>query len=111
MRGRVLGILAVSRSFGDHSLKQFVPSLPFYRNDQIIQEDKFIIIACDGVWDVLTDQEAVDFVKLKIDEALKETSESATPFASFENKVARQLIDEALEKGSTDNITVQIVLL
>jgi len=111
MRGRVLGILAVSRSFGDHSLKQFVPSLPFYRNDQIIQEDKFIIIACDGVWDVLTDQEAVDFVKIKIDEALKETSESATPFASFENKVARQLIDEALEKGSTDNITVQIVLL
>ena len=74
-------------------------------------EDQFIILASDGLWDVFESQEAVDFVKIKIDEAVKETSESATPFASFENKVARQLIDEALEKGSTDNITVQIVLL
>jgi protein phosphatase PTC1 len=111
MRGRVLGILAVSRSFGDHSLKQFVPALPFYRNDQLIQEDKFIIIACDGVWDVMTDQEAVDFVNGKIDEALKLDHGSDTPFATFEQRVARQLVDEALERQSTDNVTVQIVLL
>ena len=111
MRGRVLGILAVSRSFGDHSLKQFVPALPFYRNDQLIDADKFLIIACDGVWDVMTDQEAVDFVNQKIDEALELNAGSETPYAEFEKRVARQLVDEALERQSTDNVTVQIVLL
>ena len=109
--GRVFGILAVSRSFGDHSLKQFVPALPFYRNDQLIDADKFLIIACDGVWDVMTDQEAVDFVNQKIDEALELNAGSETPYAEFEKRVARQLVDEALERQSTDNVTVQIVLL
>ena len=112
MRGRVLGILAVSRSFGDHSLKQFVPALPFYRHDVMIEEDKFIIIACDGVWDVMTDQEAVDFVNDKIQSALADDQDSAsTPFATFKERVARQLVDEALSRHSTDNVTVQIVLL
>ena len=112
MRGRVLGILAVSRSFGDHSLKQFVPALPFYRNDQMVQEDKFLIIACDGVWDVMTDQEAVDFVNEKIQEALSDNQGTGeTPYAAFEERVAQQLVDEALLRHSTDNVTVQIVLL
>jgi protein phosphatase PTC1 len=115
MRGRVLGILAVSRSFGDHSLKQFVPALPFYRNDRMVQEDKFLIIACDGVWDVMTDQEAVDFVNEKIDQALncddEGKSSNESPFATFQETVARQLVDEALARNSTDNVTVQIVLL
>ena len=112
LRGRVLGILAVSRSFGDHALKQFVPSLPNYRQDKLVAEDRFIIIACDGVWDVMTDQEAVDFVDKRIDEALSASEVSpGNPYQKFESQVARALVNEALERQSTDNITVQIVLL
>lgn len=112
LRGRVLGILAVSRSFGDHALKQFVPALPNYRQDKLVAEDRFLIIACDGVWDVMTDQEAVDFVNKRIDEALAAgESTPETPYQMFESQVARALVNEALERQSTDNITVQIVLL
>ena len=59
----------------------------------------------------MTDQEAVDFVNQKIDEALELNAGSETPYAEFEKRVARQLVDEALERQSTDNVTVQIVLL
>jgi protein phosphatase PTC1 len=112
LRGRVLGILAVSRSFGDHALKQFVPALPFYRKYRLVPDDRFLIVACDGVWDVMTDQEAVDFVGKRIDEALSAgESTPSTPFRNFEVSVAQALVDEALERQSKDNITVQIVLL
>jgi serine/threonine protein phosphatase PrpC len=112
LRGRVLGILAVSRSFGDHALKQFVPALPFYRKDRLVSDDRFLIVACDGVWDVMTDQEAVDFVDKRIDEALAAgESMPDNPFRNFELSVAQALVDEALERQSKDNITVQIVLL
>ena len=47
----MLGILAVARSFGDHSLKQFVVPTPFIRSIELEEEDDFMILACDGVWD------------------------------------------------------------
>ena len=46
------------------------PRCPFYRKERLVPDDRFLIVACDGVWDVMTDQEAVDFVGKRIDEAL-----------------------------------------
>lgn len=53
-------------------------------------------LACDGLWDVIKDQEAVDFVLERIDER---------EFA------AKYLVEEALKRGSTDNITVSVAFL
>ncbi|XXG80241.1 hypothetical protein AAC387_Pa09g1158 [Persea americana] len=55
--------LAMSRAFGDFELKQYgLISIPEISYHQITQRDEFIIVATDGVWDVLSNEEAVDIV-------------------------------------------------
>ena len=50
------GVLAVSRAFGDKPLKRFVISTPHMQEEQLCHEDEFIILASDGLWDVLTNE-------------------------------------------------------
>eukprot|EP01125_Pyxidicula_operculata_P016643 TRINITY_DN5762_c0_g1_i1.p1 TRINITY_DN5762_c0_g1~~TRINITY_DN5762_c0_g1_i1.p1 ORF type:complete len:355 (-),score=70.39 TRINITY_DN5762_c0_g1_i1:109-1038(-) len=62
--GRVNGVLAVTRSLGDYENRPSVsaePEIfgPFDINDK---DNQFLILACDGLWDVIEDQEAVDIV-------------------------------------------------
>ena len=65
-----MGILAVSRSFGDHGMKDFVTASPHLCRVDINKHGHcpFFILACDGVWDVLTDQEGVDLILEKYQE-------------------------------------------
>lgn len=73
-RGRVLGILAVSRSFGDHGMKDFIIALPHLREINLQNGTyPFFILACDGLWDVITDQEAIEIV-------LESTESNGGPF-------------------------------
>ena len=61
---RVGGSLAVARAFGDYALKsEGVTAQPYVRKHFLRPYDKHIIIATDGVWDVLSDQVAVDHCK------------------------------------------------
>ena len=56
MENRVGGSLAVTRAFGDHALKSTgVTAKPFINKHILRPFDKFMVIASDGVWDVLTD--------------------------------------------------------
>lgn len=52
------GILAVARAMGDFALEPYITSVPdiFHTN---IGEDEYIVIACDGIWDVLKDEEVI----------------------------------------------------
>lgn len=51
---RVGGSLAVTRAFGDHSLKRDgVTAKPFINKHVLKPFDKFLVMASDGVWDVL----------------------------------------------------------
>ena len=97
LRNRVLGILAVTRSFGDHRMKDYVIGAP-YTSTTVVrsQEDSpFLILACDGVWDVLSDDEAVAMVA-----ELREKEEGRTDVDA-----AALLVQEAMRRGSSDNIT------
>lgn len=49
MAGRVNGVLAVTRSLGDSSMKDFVVGAPYTTETELCDEDEFLIIACDGV--------------------------------------------------------------
>jgi len=61
--GRVNGELAVPRSLGDIALHPFVTWEPDVMSYTLTPDDEFIIIACDGVWDVLNSQQAVNIVR------------------------------------------------
>jgi len=74
--GRVNGSLNLSRALGDLEYKQskdlppeaqMVTAFPEIRSEKLQPgADEFLILACDGIWDVLTNQEAVDFVRERL---------------------------------------------
>lgn len=49
MSGRVNGVLAVTRSLGDSSMKEFVVGAPYTTETALCDEDEFLVLACDGV--------------------------------------------------------------
>uniref|UniRef100_A0A7N0U940 protein-serine/threonine phosphatase n=1 Tax=Kalanchoe fedtschenkoi TaxID=63787 RepID=A0A7N0U940_KALFE len=55
--------LAMSRAFGDHCVKEFgLISVPEVTQRRITSRDHFVVLATDGVWDVMSNQEAVEIV-------------------------------------------------
>lgn len=92
--------LAVSRSIGDKKIKSKVGQViatPEYKHMQLNSDNHFLIIASDGLWDVVGNEEAVAMVKEGFDD--KKTA----------GDVAEILQDEAIASGSSDNITVCVV--
>jgi len=92
--GRVNGIIAVTRSLGDQTMKQFVSGDPYTRVVELQPTDTHLIIACDGIWDILSDQQACD-----------------TVLQTEPEKASRALMIQALKGGSTDNISVMVIEL
>lgn len=98
--------LSVSRAFGDISAEPYVTCTPDIYKYKLNKNDKFIIIACDGLWDVMSNQDAVNFI-------LDICFDATTGELINENfNVAKRLADYAInEKKSTDNVTVIIAFL
>merc|ERR1711939_229485 len=94
LNNRVNGVLAVTRALGDSYLKDLVTGHP-YTTETVIQpdQDEFLILACDGLWDVCSDQEAVDLVRNVHDP----------------QQASKALVDHALARFSTDNLSVMVV--
>ncbi|KAI8978684.1 phosphatase 2C-like domain-containing protein [Trametes punicea] len=78
--GRVNGNLALARALGDFDYKknaslgpeaQIITSDPEVIEHTISEEDEFVIIACDGIWDCLSSQQAVNVVRLLISQGRK----------------------------------------
>nr|XP_025671231.1 probable protein phosphatase 2C 52 isoform X2 [Arachis hypogaea]XP_025671232.1 probable protein phosphatase 2C 52 isoform X2 [Arachis hypogaea]XP_025671233.1 probable protein phosphatase 2C 52 isoform X2 [Arachis hypogaea] len=55
--------LAMARAFGDFCLKDYgVISIPEFSHRHLTDKDEFIVLASDGVWDVLSNEEVVEIV-------------------------------------------------
>ena len=94
--GRVDYQLALTRSFGDFIFKDSgVNAIPYISKTVLSDNDKLLIIASDGIWDVINDEELSR--SIRIDDSSKE--------------IAEMLVKTAMAKGSTDNISVIIVVL
>jgi len=90
---RVEGFLAMSRALGDTPLKPFVTAEPRIVEGVLGRKDDLAIIASDGLWDVLTSDEAVTLAYR----------------AGEPEEAARLLQATATGRGSADNITVIVL--
>lgn len=61
-RWRVEGILAVSRSLGDASLKPFITAFPEVCEYNIEDDDLLLVVATDGIWDVMNNLKVADIL-------------------------------------------------
>lgn len=97
--GRIQGVLAVSRAFGDLAFKNknLLTSYPEVKYWPVTEETEFIVAACDGVWDVISNFKVAEFVRSAL-------------INGFEpNEIAKQLVNHCLGMGSTDNISLIVI--
>jgi serine/threonine protein phosphatase PrpC len=153
LRNRVLGIMAVARSLGDHGMKEYVIAKPYCKSinfllplaseetnnkdtsgtdidtgtgtDLDIDTREFVILACDGIWDVMEDWEAVDLVKLFVggyanndhdanhhtNDTVVDERHARQQRNERRNQAAKALCKEAIVRGTTDNITALVAWL
>ncbi|KAF8636043.1 hypothetical protein AX15_000200 [Amanita polypyramis BW_CC] len=111
--GRVNGNLALSRALGDFEFKknrslgpeqQIITADPDITCHKVTEEDEFLVLACDGIWDCLSSQQVIDFVRYEISQG--------TELA----EITEMICDHCLAPDTTsrigigcDNMTVLIV--
>ncbi|KAL6272569.1 hypothetical protein ACE6H2_023261 [Prunus campanulata] len=91
-----LAALQVTRSIGDDDLKPAVTAEPEITETILSAEDEYLVMASDGLWDVVSNAEVVSIIK----DTVKEPG-----------MCSKRLATEAAERGSKDNITVIVVFL
>jgi len=112
---RVNGNLNLSRAIGDLRYKtnnelpaaaQIITAEPDIMKIQITSEDRFFVLACDGVWDVMSNQDVVDFVAQRLDQGMEPA------------QIACAMLDACLANDpkeargiGCDNMTAIVVLL
>jgi protein phosphatase 2C family protein 2/3 len=113
--GRVNGNLALSRALGDFEFKknyalhpedQIITANPDITCHEISEDDEFLVLACDGIWDCLSSQQVVDFIRYQVSQG-KDLTE-----------IAEMMCDHCLAPDTTsgagigcDNMTVMIVAI
>ncbi|KAK7305422.1 hypothetical protein VNO77_43328 [Canavalia gladiata] len=98
---RIQGSLAVSRGIGDRHLKQWVIAEPETKVLRIEPQHDLLILASDGLWEKVSNQEAVD-----IAHSLCVGSNRQQPLLA-----CKKLVDLSVSRGSVDDISVMIIKL
>lgn len=90
--------LSLSRAFGDLDTSPYVTHKPEIYRVRLNKKDKFIIFACDGLWDVVSNSSAVKFVNRLLN-------------SKYKGNISKKLAEHAIKEGSHDNVTVSILFL
>ncbi|XP_063840100.1 protein phosphatase 1B-like isoform X4 [Scylla paramamosain] len=105
---RVNGSLAVSRALGDYEYKnvegkgpceQLVSPEPEIYVERRQDDDEFLVLACDGIWDVMTNEDLCAFVRSRL--LISDDLEAIT----------NHVVDTCLHKGSRDNMSLVLITL
>nr|CAD7449738.1 unnamed protein product [Timema bartmani] len=109
---RVNGNLALSRALGDFVFKknekkkaeeQIVTAFPDVEVRKITYDWEFVIMACDGIWDVMTNEEVVEFVRMRLGTGMD-------PEDICEDLMTRCLAPDCQMGGlGCDNMTVVLI--
>lgn len=111
---RIFGVLAMSRALGDYYLKPYVIPDPEVTFTQRTEDDEFLILASDGLWDVLTNEEVCEAVRRRLARGHGSNASSSvniredTKYPSA-HAAAEYLSRLALRRNSRDNVTVVVV--
>ncbi|KAJ6830492.1 putative protein phosphatase 2C 27 isoform X2 [Iris pallida] len=104
--GYLNGQLGVTRALGDWHIEGMkeaggsggpLSAEPELKLITLTKDDEFLIIGSDGIWDVFTNQNAVDFARRRLQE---------------HNDVkicCKELVEEAVRRGAADNLTVVLI--
>lgn len=95
---RVAGILATSRAMGDYPLKEknlVIAEPDILSFDLVDHRPQFLILATDGLWDTFTNEEAVAYIRERLDEP---------------HFGAKSITLQSYNRGSVDNITVLVIV-
>lgn len=102
--GYLNGQLNVARALGDWHMEGMkvqdggpLSAEPEVMKMRLTEEDEFLIMGCDGIWDVFLSQNAVDFARRRLQEH------------NDPQVCCKDLIDEALKRKSSDNLAVLVV--
>ncbi|GLT26854.1 hypothetical protein SLA2020_171920 [Shorea laevis] len=98
---RIQGSLAVSRGIGDSHLKKWVIAEPDTKILRIKPDHEFLILASDGLWEKVSNQEAVDIAR-----SLCISVDKPEPL-----QACKKLADLAVSRGTSDDVSVMLIQL
>ena len=112
---RINNDMAVSRALGDHEYKnpelepknQIISPVPDVNVFDRDKEDMFIVLASDGVWDVMSNEEVMDFVYRKIEDY--EKIKSNKDICEVLKNICIDLVNNCLKLKPRDNVSAIIV--
>ena len=110
---RVNGRLAVSRAIGDFEYKtstvgldHMVSAIPEIRIHKRTGQERFLIIACDGLYDVMTSRDVATFIEDRIGSFVMKNIEPDP------SQICIDIITECvIKRGTTDNVTIILIFL
>ncbi|XP_015171924.1 PREDICTED: probable protein phosphatase 2C T23F11.1 [Polistes dominula] len=118
---RVNGSLALSRALGDFKFKnnwylpakdQMVTALPEVKQFLLTEEWEFVVLACDGIWEVMTNEEVVNFIKSRLTSSTVVENEMEgvmNPKEICEELINCCLAPDISRGAGCDNMTVILV--
>jgi serine/threonine protein phosphatase PrpC len=99
--GRLQGQLAVSRAFGNYEYKeaQILSSEPEIHHISLTSDVEYLVVGSDGLYEHFTNEEIISFIKNGLNRSNNPNLEM----------IVKELVEEAIDRGSGDNITILVV--
>jgi serine/threonine protein phosphatase PrpC len=107
--------LSLSRAVGDRYAKPVVSGDVEIKHYPVLEGDEFILLASDGLWDVMSSEDAVKYVHERMEAELSRENIAKEDIENYKlvlrKNMAKLVAREAIRRGSADNVCVVMVWL